>query len=59
LTRFARCTTRTCWCSIPAASAISFLALRDIVFVLTSCSVDYWPLNNGRCTPLQILVIAG
>jgi len=29
------------------------------VFVLTSCSVDYWPLNNGRCAPLQILVIAG
>jgi uncharacterized protein YcgI (DUF1989 family) len=42
-----------------AGDAISFLALRDIVFVLTSCSVDYWPLNNGRCTPLQILVIAG
>ncbi len=37
----------------------SNLALRDIVFVLTSCSVDYWPLNNARCTPLQILVIAG
>src|SRR5262252_2293974 len=34
--------------------AISFRALRDLVFVLTSCSVDYPPLNNGRCTPLRI-----
>jgi uncharacterized protein YcgI (DUF1989 family) len=41
-----------------AGDTISFLALRDIVFVLTACSVDYWPLNNGRCTPLQIQVLA-
>lgn len=41
-----------------AGDAISFLALRDVVFVLTACSVDYWPLNNGRCTPLQIQVTA-
>jgi uncharacterized protein YcgI (DUF1989 family) len=34
--------------------AITFRALRDLVFVLTSCSVDYPPLNNGRCTPLRI-----
>jgi uncharacterized protein YcgI (DUF1989 family) len=33
---------------------ISFLALRDLVFVLTACSVDYPPLNDGRCSPLQI-----
>jgi uncharacterized protein YcgI (DUF1989 family) len=33
---------------------VSFLALRDLVFVLTACSVDYPPLNNGRCTPLRI-----
>ncbi len=41
-----------------AGDAISFLALRDIVFVLTACSVDYWPLNNTRCTRLQIEVTA-
>jgi uncharacterized protein len=34
--------------------AISFLAQRDVVFVLTACSVDYPPLNNGRCGPLRI-----
>jgi uncharacterized protein len=37
-----------------AGDAITFRALRDVVFVLTSCSVDYQPLNNGRCTPLRI-----
>jgi uncharacterized protein len=36
--------------------AISFLALRDLVFVLTACSVDYPPLNNGRCSPLRIVI---
>lgn len=41
-----------------AGDSISFLALRDIAFVLTSCSVDYWPLNNARCTPLRIEVTA-
>ena len=39
--------------SLPG-QAITFRALRDLVFVLTSCSVDYPPLNNGRCTPLRI-----
>jgi len=33
---------------------VSFLALRDLVFVLTACSVDYPPLNNGHCSPLRI-----
>jgi len=35
---------------------VSFLALRDLVVVLTACSVDYPPLNNGRCSPLRIEV---
>lgn len=39
-----------------AGDAVSFLPLRDVVFVLTSCSVDYWPLNHARCSPLQIQV---
>ena len=34
--------------------AISFLTHRDLVFVLTACSVDYPPLNNGHCGPLRI-----
>lgn len=34
--------------------AISFLAQRDLIFVLTACSVDYPPLNNGHCGPLRI-----
>jgi uncharacterized protein len=38
--------------------AISFLALRDVVIVVTSCAVDYPPLKNGRCTPLQIQITA-
>jgi uncharacterized protein len=39
-----------------AGHAITFRVLRDLNFVLTSCSVDYPPLNDGRCTPLQIEV---
>lgn len=35
---------------------VSFLARRDLVFVLTACSVDYPPLNNGRCTPLRMAI---
>jgi hypothetical protein len=27
---------------------------RDAVIVLTACSVDYPPVNGGRCGPLQI-----
>jgi len=42
----------------PAASrpgdAVSFLALRDVIIIVTSCSVDYPPLNDGRCTALRI-----
>src|SRR5215831_13936510 len=34
--------------------AISFRAERDLIFVLTACSVDYPPLNNGHCGPLRI-----
>lgn len=28
--------------------------LRDVVVIVTSCAVDYPPLNAGRCTPLRI-----
>jgi uncharacterized protein YcgI (DUF1989 family) len=34
--------------------AISFRAQRDALFILTACSVDYPPLNDGRCGPLRI-----
>ena len=33
---------------------IAFLARRDLVVILTACSVDYPPLNQGRCSPLRI-----
>jgi uncharacterized protein len=36
--------------------AIGFRALRDVVVVLTSCSVDHSPTNNFRCTALQVRV---
>jgi uncharacterized protein len=36
---------------------VSLLALRDLVFVLTACSVDYPPLNDGRCGPLRIRIL--
>lgn len=39
-----------------AGDEISFLALRDVVVVVTSCSVDYPPLGGERCTPLRITV---
>jgi hypothetical protein len=34
--------------------SISFLARRDLIFVLTACPVDYPPLSSGRCGPLRI-----
>jgi uncharacterized protein YcgI (DUF1989 family) len=34
--------------------AISFIPERDVIVLLTACSVDYPPLNNGRCGPLRI-----
>src|SRR5258708_22419082 len=44
----------------PAASrpgdAITFLALRDAIIIVTACAVDYPPLRDGRCTPLQIQI---
>jgi uncharacterized protein len=42
----------------PAASgpgdAVSFLALRDVIIIVTSCAVDYPPLNDGQCTALRV-----
>ncbi|WP_405793591.1 DUF1989 domain-containing protein [Streptomyces sp. NBC_01506] len=37
---------------------VTFRALRHLWFVLTSCSVDNWPTNNMRCTPLEVIVHA-
>ena len=34
--------------------AIAFIAQRDLVVILTACSVDYPPLNQGHCSPLRI-----
>lgn len=34
--------------------AVALRLLRDAVVVLTACSVDYWPTNGGRCTPLLV-----
>ncbi|MEU6715665.1 urea carboxylase-associated family protein [Nonomuraea sp. NPDC046802] len=39
-----------------AGDSIAFRTLRDLWFVLTSCSVDNWPTNNHRCTPLAIQI---
>jgi uncharacterized protein YcgI (DUF1989 family) len=36
--------------------AISLLVLREVIIIVTSCAVDYPPLNDGRCTPLQIQI---
>jgi uncharacterized protein YcgI (DUF1989 family) len=33
---------------------VAFLARRDLVVIVTACSVDYPPLNQGRCSPLRI-----
>jgi uncharacterized protein YcgI (DUF1989 family) len=35
---------------------IGFRALRDVVVVLTACSVDNSPTNSFRCTALQVRV---
>jgi uncharacterized protein YcgI (DUF1989 family) len=34
--------------------AISFVAERNVIIVLTACAVDYPPLNGGRCGPLRM-----
>jgi uncharacterized protein len=34
--------------------AIAFIARRDLVVILTACSVNYPPLNQGHCSPLRI-----
>jgi hypothetical protein len=34
--------------------AVTFIARRDLVVILTACSVDYPPLNGGGCSPLRI-----
>jgi hypothetical protein len=34
--------------------AITFIGRRDLVVILTACSVDYPPLNGGGCSPLRI-----
>jgi uncharacterized protein len=39
--------------------AISLRAQRNLIFVLTACSVDHPPLNNGCCGPLLIEVKLG
>ena len=37
--------------------AIFFVAERHVIVVLTACSVDYPPLNGGRCGPLRIEIM--
>lgn len=34
--------------------AVTFLALRDLAFIVTSCSVDFPPGNGERCTPMLL-----
>ena len=34
--------------------AIAFIARRDLVVIVTACSVDYPPLKQGYCSPLRI-----
>lgn len=39
-----------------AGDSITLRVLRDAIVVLTACSVDYWPTNGLRCTPLLIRI---
>jgi hypothetical protein len=34
--------------------AIAFITRRDLVVILTACSVDHPPLNQSHCSPLRI-----
>ncbi|ONI90103.1 hypothetical protein ALI144C_03515 [Actinosynnema sp. ALI-1.44] len=36
--------------------SITFRLMRDVIVVLTACSVDYWPTNNMECTPLLMRI---
>ena len=37
--------------------AITFRAHRGLVIIVSACSVDYPPLNDGRCGPLRIEIL--
>jgi uncharacterized protein len=39
-----------------SGDTVTFLARRDLVVILTACSVDYPPLNQGHCGPLRIQI---
>lgn len=34
--------------------AVTFLARRDLVVIVTACAIGYPPLNQGPCSPLRI-----
>jgi hypothetical protein len=38
--------------------AVCLLALRDAIIIVTSCAVDYPPLNGGQCTAIRIDISA-
>lgn len=33
---------------------VTLRALRDVLFVVTACAVDFWPTNGDRCSPLRL-----
>lgn len=44
--------------TLPGDSVV-LRAVRDVVLVLTACSVDFWPTNGDRCGPLGLDVYPG
>ncbi|MER6209292.1 urea carboxylase-associated family protein [Streptomyces sp. NPDC001073] len=44
--------------TLPGDSVV-LRAVREVVLVLTACSVDFWPTNGDRCGPLGLDVYPG
>jgi len=43
----------------PPGGYVTLRAERDLLLVVTACSVDYYPTNGGVCTEIEVEISAG
>lgn len=43
----------------PPGGYVKLRALRDLLLVVTACSVDFHPTNDDRCTEIEVAVTSG
>jgi uncharacterized protein YcgI (DUF1989 family) len=41
----------------PPDGYVKLQAARDLLLVVTACSVDFHPTNGGRCTEIEVEVV--